>query len=47
MKMIRVKCQGKEEQPCDKAFDGCKKRVMYSESDRKVICKDGEVSVAE
>lgn len=47
MKMIEVKCQGQKDEKCDNAYEGCKKRIMYSEAERKVICKDGEITVSE
>lgn len=47
MKMIPVKCLGKENEKCDKAYDGCKDQVMYSDIERKILCKDGEVLISE
>lgn len=47
MKMIPVKCQEPGEDGCNKAYEGCKKRIMYGEARFKVICDKGELSVKE
>lgn len=47
MKMIPVKCQEPGEDGCSKAYEGCKKRIMYGEARFKVICDKGELSVKE
>ncbi len=43
--MIKVACQGKIAERCDKAYNGCKNQIMYSETDHKIVCKNGKLIV--
>lgn len=43
--MILVQCQRNANKKCDKAYDGCKEQVMYSDIERQILCKDGVVFV--
>ncbi|WP_164730910.1 hypothetical protein [Anoxybacter fermentans] len=47
MKMIKVKCQGQTDKKCENAYKGCKERIIYSETDHQVFCKNGNLTIDE
>ena len=46
MRIVKVECQGKPGDRCQEAYQGCKERVMYSDSDHKITCNNGNVKVS-
>ncbi len=45
--MIRVEWQGSGDTKCEKFYEGCKGRIMFSEKERKVLCFNGEFKITE